>query len=115
MYQKYKKLIEMLLKKGISKINKNDIKKKKFIKSEIKKIILKSIIHNKNLKPKIRALAFYKISQLTLKSSISKQNNNICLMTGRIGGVIKLTNLSRHSMKKLSVSCNLQNMKIITW
>jgi ribosomal protein S14 len=104
----------MLLKKHVLTINKDFIKKKKFTKLEIKKIILKSIIHNKNLKPKLRALAFYKLSRLPLKSFISKQNNNLCLLTGRIGGVLKLTNLSRHSMKRLGVVGNLQNIKVIT-
>jgi ribosomal protein S14 len=103
----------MVFKKNILKINKDLLKKKIYIKSEIKKIILKSIIHNKNLKPIIRSSARYKLSRLQLKASISKQNN-ICLLTGRFGGVFKLTNLSRHSMKKLSINGNLQNIKIAT-
>lgn len=105
----------MILKNNSLKINKDFIKRKNFVKQEIKKMILKSIIQNKNLKPIIRSLAFYKLSRISLKSSISKQNNNICLLTGRIGGVFKNTNLSRHSMKKLSVNGNLQNIKITTW
>jgi ribosomal protein S14 len=105
----------MMLKNNILKINKDFIKKKNFIKQEIKKMILKSIIQNKNLKPIIRSLALYKLSRINLKASISKQNNNICLLSGRIGGVLKNTNLSRHSMKKLSINGNLQNIKITTW
>jgi ribosomal protein S14 len=103
-----------MLKNNILKINKDFIKKKNFIKQEIKKMILKSIIQNKNLKPIIRSLALYKLSRINLKASISKQNNNICLLSGRIGGVLKNTNLSRHSMKKLSINGNLQNIKITT-
>jgi ribosomal protein S14 len=103
----------MILKNNILNINKDLIKRKKYIKKQIKKIILKSIIQNKNLKPIIRSLAFYKLSQLSLKSSISKQNN-MCLLTGRMGGISKLTNLSRHSMKRLSINGALQNIKITT-
>lgn len=105
----------MILKNNVLKINKDFIKRKNFVKQEIKKMILKSIIQNKNLKPIIRSLAVYKLSRINLKSSISKQNNNICLLSGRIGGVYKNTNLSRHSMKKLSINGNLQNIKITSW
>ena len=105
----------MRIKNKILNINKDLIKRKNFTKYEIKKVILKSIIHNKNLKPITRALAFYKLSQIQLKASISKQNNNICLYTGRIGGVWNKFHISRHSMKKFSVSGNLQNIKIISW
>jgi ribosomal protein S14 len=105
----------MSFKNKILNINKDLIKRKNFTKSEIKKIILKSIIHNKNLKPLTRSNAYYKLSRLNLNTSISRQNNNICLLTGRIGGVFKKTHLSRHTMKKLGISGNLQNIKIITW
>ena len=104
----------MILKNNILNINKNLLKKKKYLKNEIKKIILKSIIQNKNLKPITRSLAFYKLSQLPLKASISKQYN-ICLLTGRSKSVYKITNLSRHTMKKLSINGNLQNIKIASW
>ena len=100
------------MKNKIRNINKDLIKRKKFIKNEIKKIILKSIIQNMNLKPNIRALALKKLSFFKLISSISKQNNNICLKTGRIKGVLKLTELSRHQIKKQGALGCLQNIKI---
>src|SRR5690242_17243593 len=103
----------MKLKNKFININKDLIKRKYFIKYEIKKNILMSIIHNKNLKPILRSSAIYKLSRLTSKSFLSKQNNNICLKTGRIKGVLNLTNLSRHSMKNLAISGYLQNIKII--
>ena len=96
-------------------IYKDKIKRKLFIKTEIKKIILKSIIQNKNIKPVIRASAYYKLSRMSLFSSISKQNNNICLKTGRIKGVYKITSMSRHYMKQLCVENNLQNFKVTAW
>jgi ribosomal protein S14 len=103
----------MKIKNNILNINKDFIKRKKFLKNEIKKIILKSIIQNKNIKPLIRAYIMYKISQIKINSSIAKQNN-ICVISGRIGGTYKLTNTSRHIIKKLSVNGNLQNIKIAT-
>jgi hypothetical protein len=47
----------MKLKTKILNINKDLIKRKEYNKIEIKKIILKSIIQNKNTKPIIRANA----------------------------------------------------------
>ena len=103
------------MKNKIKNINKDIIKRKSFLKNEIKKIILKSIIQNLNLKPFIRALALKKINQLKNNSFISKQNNNICLKTGRFKGVIRLTQISRHSMKKMGLIGSLQNIKIKAW
>src|SRR5689334_4904983 len=103
----------MIIKNNLLKINHDFFKRKIYIKHEIKKIILKSIIQNKNLKHIIRSYAIYKLSSLPLKSSISKQNNNICIKTGRIKGNLKLNNLSRHTIKKISINNNLQNIKII--
>jgi len=105
----------MTKKSNIINIKKEKIKKKIFIKYEIKRIILKSIISNKNVKPIIRANATYKLSKFINISTIAKQKNNICLKTGRIGGVYKLTNFSRHYMKKLFDKNDLQNIKIHNW
>jgi ribosomal protein S14 len=45
------------------------------------------------------------------QASVSKQKS-ICLITGRSKGVYKLSNLSRHTMKKLFTRNNLQNIQI---
>ena len=81
-------------------------------KIEIKKILLKSIIQNKNIKPLIRVKAIRRNCKFSYLSYISKQNNNICLKTGRIKGVYNMFNISRHCIKKMSVLGNLQNIKI---
>lgn len=105
----------MRIKNKILNIEKDKIKRKNYLKNEIKKLILKSIVQNLNLKPKLRALAWRKIAGFRKYSYISKQNNNICLKTGRYKGVLKLTNLSRHYMKQISLTGNLQNIKIKSW
>jgi len=97
------------------KIYKNLFLKKKLIKNEIKKIILKSILQNKNIKPVIRANANYLISKIKNKYHLSKQKNNICIKTGRIKGTISNLNLSRHFSKKLLINNNLQNINIHAW
>lgn len=103
------------MKNKILNINKDKLKRKEYLKKEIKKIILLSLIQNLNLKPIKRALALKKLSNLKRNASISRQNNNICLKTGRTKGVLRLTNLSRHYMKQLSLSGSLQNIKIKSW
>jgi ribosomal protein S14 len=103
------------MKNKIINIKKDILKRKKFTKIEIKKILLKSIIQNKNIKPLIRIKAVRKNCKYSYLSYISKQNNNICLKTGRIKGVYNMFNISRHSIKKISVMGNLQNIKIASW
>lgn len=102
------------MKNNILNIYKEIFKKKKFIKYEIKKIILKSIIQNKNIKPIYRANALYKLSKIDRRTTISK-HINICLKSGRNKGTYKLTNFSRHYMRKLFCKNNLQNLKISKW
>jgi len=97
------------------KIYKNLFLKKKLIKNEIKKIILKSILQNKTTKPIIRANASYFLSKIKNKHHISKQKNNICLKTGRIKGTFSNLNISRHFSKKLLINNNLQNININAW
>lgn len=105
----------MKIKTKISNIKRDKLKRKEYIKKEIKKIILKSITQNLNLKPFKRSLAFKKLSSLKRITSISNQNNNICLKTGRNKGVLRLTNFSRHYIKQLSQTGSLQNIKIKSW
>jgi len=97
------------------KIYKNLFFKKKLIKNEIKKIILKSILQNKTTKPIIRANASYFLSKIKNKYHISKQKNNICIKTGRIKGTFSNLNISRHFSKKLLINNNLQNINIHAW
>lgn len=103
------------MKSKIKCIKKDKERRKEFLKKEIKKIIFKSIIQNLAVKPKIRALAVKKNNNIKKFSSISKQNNNLCLKSGRFKGVLKKTNLCRHEMKKLIITGSLQNIKISSW
>jgi len=69
-------------------IYKDKVKRKKFLKTELKSIILKSIFRNFQTNDMIRLSVFKQITFLNKKSFISKQNN-MCLITGRMGGVYK--------------------------
>lgn len=103
------------MKKKINNINKDVIKRNKFLQIEIEKIISKSIFQNSNVKPQFRALAIKKITKKFNKNSISNQNNNLCLKSGRFKGVLRNTQLTRHEMKKLAITGSLQNFKISSW
>jgi ribosomal protein S14 len=93
----------------LEKINiiKDKLKRKKKIKRDLKNKLLKSIIQNKKVKPVIRIYAFYLIYNKNIK-------NNMCLITGRFGGVYKFCNMSRQTIKKFSSSNKLQNIKIVS-
>lgn len=103
------------IKNKINNINKDNLKRKYFLNKEIKKIILKSIIQNLNLKPVVRALAHKKLSKIRIIHSISKQTNNLCLKTGKFKGVLKINNISRHELKKNMSTGSLHNFKINSW
>jgi ribosomal protein S14 len=102
------------MKRGKKNISKDLISRKYYIKNEFKKIILKSIIQNKNTKPIVRSYAYFKLIHFATKSSISKQLN-VCLLRGRTKGVWKFAQLCRHAINKLAVSGSLQNIKIKSW
>ena len=105
----------MIFKTKKINIKKNILKKKKFNKNEIKRIILKSLIQNKNIKPIIRSYILYKNSRKKCIYSISKQKNNLCLYSGKLKSVYKKYNMSRHLIKKLSYTNELKNSKLINW
>ena len=103
----------MIFNSKIINIKKNNIKKIKYLKKEIKITILKSIIQNNNIKPLIRSNAFYKMSRLKYNYLNSKQNNNICLYSGKIKSTFNKFKMSRHFIKKFCSNNMLQNNKLI--
>lgn len=88
------------------------LKKKIFIKKELKSLVLKSIIFNTNSIPELRMLCKLKLQKFDKKKFISKQTNNMCLKTGKIKSVLNMTKLGRHFIKQIAVSNNLQNFRI---
>lgn len=102
------------MKRGKKNITHDLINRQYYIKYELKKILLKSIIRNQNVTPKIRSYAIFKLTNLTTKSRITRQIN-FCLIRGRSKGVWKFMQFSRHVINKLAISGNLQNTKISSW
>lgn len=103
------------MKNKIRSIDRDILRRKIFLKNELKMIILKSVMRNLSVKPVMRSLAKKKLCKLNYKYSLSRQKNNICLLSGRMKGVTRLTSLSRHFIKKLGSVGNLQNIKIKSW
>lgn len=102
------------MKRNKKNISKDLLKRNNFIKNELKKHILKSIVQNKQTKPIIRSYAYLKLINCGKKSSISNQIN-VCLFRGRNKGVWKFTQLSRHALNKQAMFGFLQNTKVKSW
>jgi hypothetical protein len=93
------------------KIIKEVIKRKYFIKNELKEKILKSIIQNKKI---IQIKRFF--AQIILqKNNKKKKNNKICLYTSKFRGINTFLFFSRHTIKKLANMNELQNIKVKSW
>ena len=88
------------------------VKRKLFLKNEIKKKILKSIIQNQKIQPLKRQYSYY---QLIKTSNLYLKIKNTCLLTGRNSSVYKNFFISRHSIKKMLNDNKLQNIKINSW
>jgi hypothetical protein len=67
-----------------TKLQKDEIRRIKFLKNEIRYLLLKSIINNEQIKPKYRAFAMYKLQRKHIM--FTKQKNH-CLVTARSKGV----------------------------
>lgn len=102
------------MKRNLKNITRDLIKRQIYIKHELKKCILKSIIRNQNVKPIIRSYAFLKLVATTNKSYISRHINT-CLFRGRNRGVYKYTQLCRHALNKQAMFGFLQNTKVKSW
>jgi ribosomal protein S14 len=92
-------------------LNKDLAKRKKFLKKEFKKKVFKSVSQNFQINNLIRAEMLKKIIFFKKNTSISRQNN-ICVLTGRFGGIFKKYTLSRHTMKNLAKYNMLHNTTI---
>lgn len=98
----------------VSKINylKNIISKKKYLYFELNIKILKSIIQNKKVKPKIRAYCFYELNKKKIKI---RRNLKICLSTSRYKGSANFINISRQQVKYLNSKSLITNLAVKSW
>lgn len=92
----------------------DNFKRKLFLKNELKKILLKSIIKDSKLPLTYRYFALYNKSKLLRISSITQQKNK-CVQTGRIWSTVKLTKYSRFFFRSESNSGNLPGFRRASW
>lgn len=85
-----------------------------YIKTELKKSILKSLVLNNNTKNVNRLHANLNLRSFPKRTAIAKQHK-VCLINGRQRGAYNKFNLSRHALKKLGLENRLQNIKTQSW
>lgn len=90
------------------------LKRKIFLKYELKKIILKSIIKNTEMQYAYRLLARYHKNFVPRRASINQQVNK-CFLTGRPWYVNKYTRYSRFKFRLESYKGNIPGFKRASW
>jgi ribosomal protein S14 len=81
---------------------------------ETKRIILKSIVRNRNLLDQVRWSANIELSDLTVNSSKSRTVNR-CILTGRKSKIRKFYNFSRLSFLKLARNGLIVGLRKSSW
>jgi len=89
-------------------------KKRAHIKLELKRNIIKILLHNKACKPYVRIFLIKNLTNTKRLGSVSFQKN-ICINARKYRSVYKRYNLKRHSVKIMSKSMLIQNTKIKSW
>lgn len=74
------------------------MKRKLFVKYELKKILLKSVICNSYVSPLVRYYALYKLNHLPKYKMMSKQVTR-CVATGRVYNILKNFKYSRFYLR----------------
>lgn len=92
----------------------NKIKKIYFLKTEIKNILLKSIIQDKSVEPKIRSYCIFKLLKNKKKSRISFQKS-VCLILSKHRSVYSKLGFKRHAIKKLNINSEITNLTNLGW
>ena len=92
----------------------DNLRRKLFVKNELKKILLKSIIKNTKLPLSYRYFALYNKSKLLRFSSITQQKNK-CVINVRTWSTVKLTRYSRFLFRTESNKGNLPGFRRASW
>lgn len=90
------------------------LKRKVFLKNEIKRVILKSIKNSKNISYSRRYQAYYQLILLPRISSKSMVVNR-CVVSGRVWGVNRKTKYSRFKLRFESYNSNIPGYRKASW
>lgn len=85
-----------------------------YLKNEYKYIIMKSLLNNKYIKPKVQCLIKSKLTLCSKKIRISFQKK-VCLILGKHRSVHQKICLKRHTIKKLSTTASIPNITPSKW
>lgn len=97
--------------KRLEKLTTEMARRKFFHSLEIKNSLLKSLINTKN-NPCMNKLVYAKKKRRnSIQTGICKQRN-LCLITGRAKGVIKLLGFSRQTLKRYALKNKVQNFRV---
>lgn len=88
--------------------------KTEFLKNEYKYIIIKSILHNRDIKPIMYSFLKHRVSLWSTMSRISFQRR-VCLILSKHRSVHPKLNLKRHTIKKLNATADITNLTISKW
>lgn len=92
----------------------DNFRRKLYLKTELKKIILKSIIKNTHLPLSYRYFALYNKSKLLRLGSVTQQKNK-CVVTGRVWSTVRMVNYSRFLFRTESADGNLPGFRRASW
>jgi len=90
------------------------MRRKNFLKYELKKSLLSVIICNTKLPRTFRYYAIYNYSKISRSNSLV-QHKNRCIKTGRIWSVVKPTKYSRFVFRNEVAYGNLPMFKRASW
>lgn len=92
----------------------DSLKRKLFVKNEIKLYIFRSILKSRLLKTKFKLFILFKIFLLSIFCSQTKQKNR-CLISGRSIAVKKKYKLSRFVMREKINNGDLVGFRRFSW
>lgn len=92
----------------------DNFKRKLFLKQQLKNILLKSFLVNKNLPLSYRYLAFFEKIKIKRWAKIIQQRNR-CIVTGRVHNVLRNTKYSRFVFRSESYAGNLPGFRRASW
>lgn len=90
------------------------VRRKIFIKYEVKKVILNSLIKNNSLPFVYRYYALYNKSKISRYSSVVQQRNR-CVLTGRVWNVTKKVQYSRFIFRTQAYAGNIPGCRRASW
>lgn len=102
------------MKREYKNIRLDNIKRKLFLKYEIKKLILKSIFQNRYIKNTKRFFIKIKLLRFKKQGAITFQKKR-CVLTGQSNSIYKNFEINRHMVKKLNIFGMIQNVTIKKW